>query len=84
MLLCKHCGRPLNESQYRDNKHYKSCPKCSINNGKEHTYYSYSSAFGITPLRASSTHEEGPQSYCQNCRGNGDGPYPGYKKCSAL
>lgn len=37
----KHCGKPLNKSQYRQNKSYKSCPRCSIEDGKEHIYYIY-------------------------------------------
>lgn len=66
---CQHCGKPLNESQYRNNKQYKSCPKCSRDNGKEHVYYEYPSSFGTTPLRASSSSPEGAQSYCVPCRG---------------
>lgn len=65
---CTHCRKPLNESQYRKNKQYKSCPKCSTKNGKEHVYYEYPSSFGTTLNRASQNNPEGPQSYCIPCR----------------
>jgi hypothetical protein len=74
MSLCKHCGNPLNQSQYSADKKYKSCPRCSSNDGKEHIYYSYPSAFGTTPLRESTRYPDGPQSHCQICRGGVDGP----------
>ena len=66
---CIICGKPLNESQWRNDKQYKSCPRCSNNNGKEHVYYEYPDAFGITEKRKTSNHPEGPQSYCVSCRG---------------
>ncbi|HHV29571.1 MAG TPA: hypothetical protein GXX73_08250 [Clostridium sp.] len=65
---CTHCGRPLNESQYRNNKQYKSCPNCSKKNGQEHVYYEYPSNFGTTLRRASANSPEGAQSYCVPCR----------------
>ena len=79
---CKHCGKPLNKSQYRQNKSYKSCPRCSIEDGNEHIYYIYPTEFGTTPLRSSSSSPEGAQSYCQTCRGNSPSLHTGYKKCS--
>ncbi|MEG1725723.1 MAG: hypothetical protein RR313_10055 [Anaerovoracaceae bacterium] len=84
MSNCKHCGRPLKESQYRNGKQYKSCPRCSQTDGEEHIYYSYPSEFGTTPLRASSNSPEGAQSQCQECRGKNASPHSGYKKCSEL
>lgn len=69
-MNCTHCGLPLNQSQYRRNKTKKSCPNCSVINGKEHVYYDYDAAFGTTPLRSSNTSPEGAQSYCIACRGN--------------
>lgn len=81
--LCKNCNRPLNESQYKKigETTYKSCPRCSSNNGEEHVYYEYPSGFGETEKRASSAHPNGPQSYCVPCRGKGNGNLLG-KLCS--
>lgn len=67
---CIICGQPLNKSQYSDDHQYKSCPKCSVNNGNEHVYYKYPESFGTTPLRSTSNNPEGPQSYCTPCRGS--------------
>lgn len=77
---CKHCGKQLNMAQSKDD--YKSCPRCSTNNGNEHIFYQYPDAFGKTDKRATINHPDGPQSYCTNCRGGNIGPYVGHKKCS--
>lgn len=69
-MLCKVCNRPLNESQFNSKKTFKSCPKCSIENGEEHVYYDYPIAFGTTRKRISHKNPDGPQSYCIPCRGN--------------
>ena len=73
---CLVCGLPLNESQYSVNDDYKSCPKCSTENGKEHVYYTYPENFGITDKRSSAKNPEGPQSYCVPCRGRGTSGSP--------
>ena len=65
---CRHCKRPLSESQYRLSKAFKSCPGCSTKDGEEHVYYRYPDKFGTTDLRSSTTHPEGPQSHCSECR----------------
>lgn len=84
MNICRHCGKPLNGSQYRLNREYKSCPKCSVEDGNEHIYYQYPSFFGTTPLRASQNTPDGAQSYCTRCRGKDTGPFPEGRKCSEL
>ncbi|MDD3223203.1 MAG: hypothetical protein PHX70_00575 [Clostridium sp.] len=66
--LCKVCHKPLNQSQYSIDGKFKSCPKCSIINGKEHVYYAYPEDFGTTQKRASSNRPDGPQSHCKSCR----------------
>lgn len=82
MTVCKYCGELLNKSQYKGN--YKSCPKCSENDGLEHIFYSYPATFGTTPKRASSVQPDGPQSYCVRCRGSGVGPYEDGIRCNKL
>ena len=84
MKNCKHCGKPLNQSQYRHNKQYKSCPACSVADGEEHIFYSYPDAFGTTLLRSTQGSPEGAQSYCRICRGNNEPIHHGNKKCSEL
>lgn len=69
-MLCENCGEPLNESQYSKNREYKSCPRCSVLNGKEHVYFPYPSEFGTTVKRESARHPDGPQSYCTSHRSN--------------
>ena len=71
---CISCDKPLNSTQWRRDKQYKSCPKCSTENGNEHVYYEYPNAFGITEKRKSNKHPEGPQSHCVVCRGRGIPP----------
>ncbi len=82
MSICQICGKKLEEAQYRENDRYKSCPRCSRSNGEEHIYYLYPEEFGTTPLRATKAHPDGPQSYCESCRGNSAPIHIGYKKCS--
>jgi len=83
MSNCKHCGLPLNQSQFKskDNQDYKSCPYCSKIDGEEHIYYEYPDTFGTTDKRASSNYPDGPQSYCRFCRSDRMNPIRG-KKCS--
>lgn len=69
-MLCRKCGKPLNESQYSKDGRYKSCPRCSVMNGEEHVYFPYPSEFGTTVKRKSVKHPDGPQSYCTNHRVN--------------
>lgn len=35
---CKHCGRPLKDSQYTHDGKWKSCPKCSVEHGEERIF----------------------------------------------
>lgn len=81
MYNCQYCGKPLNESQYRQNRAYKSCPKCSTEDA-EHIYYPYPDSFGTTPSRVSCNTPDGAQSYCTRCRSGDLGPFPGGRKCS--
>lgn len=83
MKRCIHCGKPLKDSQYSDDKCYKSCPKCSVDDGEEHIFYPMDD-FGTTPKRRTSVHPDGPQSYCQECRGENHGPHAGAIRCSAI
>lgn len=69
MNNCKYCDKPLNKSQWRKNGEYKSCPKCSKNNEREHVYYKYPDKFGTTDKRITKTNPDGAQSYCVDCRG---------------
>jgi hypothetical protein len=70
-VICQHCGKPLEKSQYKKDNKYKSCPKCSRDNGKEHVFYEYPKKFGTTPTRSSRNSPEGAQSHCAACRGRG-------------
>ena len=63
------CGQPLRRAQWAGKYIWKSCPGCSQAHGKEHVFYRYPDKFGTTPQRATGQHPEGPQSYCQRCRG---------------
>ena len=49
IMKCTCCGKQLNKSIYKDGKNYKSCPKCSSNNGDQHVFYRYPERFGTTP-----------------------------------
>ncbi len=71
-MECEYCKKELSESIYSKDKKLKSCPKCSTENGHFHVFKSYPDEFGKTPLRGSSNHPEGPQSYCTSCRGGQD------------
>lgn len=77
---CKHCGKPLSESIYSKDRKYKSCPRCSEQNGNYHVFHQYPDDFGTTERRSTSIHPEGPQSYCVECRG-GNPPKEGILCC---
>lgn len=85
---CRYCGKPLNESQFIKDENgdiiFKSCPRCSTIDGEEHIYYQYPFYFGTTEKRVSEQHPDGPQSYCQKCRDNIEGPHNGAIKYSDL
>lgn len=84
MSKCKHCGRPLKDSQERTvgTIEYKSCPSCSQANGEEHIFYKRD-LFGYTDRRVTRNTPDGVQSYCVPCRG-GDTPPQNGIKCSEL
>lgn len=68
---CQHCEQPLNRSQRRDTGTWKSCPECSVQDGREHIFYPYPGALGESEKRASNEDPAGAQSYCEACRGRG-------------
>ncbi|MDB4954679.1 MAG: hypothetical protein JWO36_2248 [Myxococcales bacterium] len=80
---CIACKRPLNRSQYSEDKKLKSCPRCSSKDGREHVFYDYPDAFGQTDARVSEATPDGAQSYCGQCRTN-DEPYRGSRRCSSI
>lgn len=83
-MICKCCGRPLNESQRKNG--FKSCPRCSEIDGNEHIYFP-DSFFGFTEKRETSKNPDGIQSYCVTHRSpnNENAPIPsGGIKCSDL
>lgn len=81
-MLCKHCKKPLNESQAIGD--YKSCPSCSTNcKVGEHIFYP-NDAFGFTKKRETTTNPDGIHSWCTQCRSDNIGPHPGGIKCSDM
>ncbi|MBA3670533.1 MAG: DUF3553 domain-containing protein [Gemmatimonadaceae bacterium] len=80
---CATCIRPLNRSQYSEDKKLKSCPRCSSKDGREHVFYDYPDAFGQTDARVSDASPDGAQSYCATCRTN-DEPLRGARRCSSI
>ena len=63
---CDHCSEPLDASVLRDEGRYKSCPKCSQADGKEHVFRRSPEAFGMTkPTKAK---PDGIQTHCEACR----------------
>jgi len=80
-MNCKHCGKPLNEAQYKGDM--KSCPNCSKHNPNGyHVYHKNTDDFGTTDKRITSKNTDGVQSYCAKCRGN-QGPCSG-TECDKL
>lgn len=84
MSNCSFCGKPLNESQRK--KGFKSCPRCSELDGKEHIYFP-EEFFGFSEKRITINNPDGIQSHCSAHRqpSNSNGPIPeGGIKCSKL
>ena len=74
--LCRVCQKLLNKSQFKSNRRWKSCPKCSTENGDVHIYFEYPKYFGQTNARVNQNNFDGAQSYCKKCRGNLIGHFP--------
>lgn len=80
-MNCSACSNKLNASQWSADQQWKSCPRCSQANGKEHVFYAYPANFGETEARASASHPNGPQSYCVECRADHTPTFAGAKLC---
>lgn len=65
-MNCIRCGIELNKSVYNENGQ-KSCPKCSVIDGKKHIFYDQTE-FGFTEKRITKNNPKGIQSYCKSCR----------------
>jgi hypothetical protein len=67
---------------------YKSCPHCSVANGKEHVLHKYPQEFGKTSARITAKNPDGYQSYCISCRrltkGASSHNYTNGRVCSSL
>lgn len=83
-MKCQHCDKPLQISQYKQNDTWKSCPKCSQDNGHVHIFHQYPEMFGTTPHRSSPQHPEGAQSYCTCCRGDKVADLSRARKCDQI
>ena len=81
-MLCKHCKKPLNESQVIGD--YKSCPSCSTNSKVGGHIFYPKNAFGFTEKRETTTNPDGIHSWCTQCRSDNIGPHPGGIKCSDM
>ncbi|NLG14682.1 MAG: hypothetical protein GX561_10855 [Lentisphaerae bacterium] len=85
-MNCGFCGNPLYEAQYLvvGDIVYKSCPKCSRDNGEQHIYYDCPKTFGITSGRENRKNPMGLQSYCAKCRSGSSrqGPHENAFPCS--
>jgi len=68
--FCAHCEHLLNVSQskIKDDIEYKSCPKCSVTQGRQHVYFPVPNDFGTTTARETLNNPDGVQSYCESCR----------------
>jgi hypothetical protein len=67
-MKCQNCGLDLKKSIYNKDG-LKSCPKCSVENGKEHIFYPLEN-FGFSDKRITKRNPNGIQSYCKKCRTN--------------
>jgi len=76
---CTNCGKSLRRSQWKG-KRLKSCPRCSLENGKQHVFHTFPGAFGQSEKRANT--KEMAQSHCSAHRGNQE-PEKG-RRCSAV
>lgn len=85
MKICKHCGIELNKALYSQDHKYKSCPKCSVNDGNEHIFLPYPEYFGVTKSRKTKANPDGAQSYCVLHRGDPKSEIPlEHFKCSKI
>lgn len=69
---CEVCDRLLRDAQDTPDKLWKSCPKCSRENGHVHVFYRRPDAFGTTVKRVNPNNPDGVHSYCYFCRDRGE------------
>lgn len=71
-MQCANCSEELVESQWSDDEGWKSCPRCSTEEGSAvHVFHRYPSDYGQSVPRGSGPHPDGPQSHCLECRDRG-------------
>jgi len=68
---CSVCGAALNRSRRSKDRHWKSCPECSVRDGLQHVFWPYPESFGVSQARISGEDAEGAQSHCAGCRSRG-------------
>lgn len=92
-MACDCCSKPLNngmihKSDPSTGESFKSCPRCSNAEGREHVFHSYPESFGQTEARETPRNPEGDQSYCIDCRrlskGQMSTAFSRGRKCSSL
>lgn len=83
-MNCIICGELLNKSQYAEGHTLKSCPRCSVQDGKEHIYWAYSGGYGTSSKRITVNIPDGAQSHCTEHRGNRDFIKVGGRRCSEV
>lgn len=67
-IPCITCAKPLNEPQWREDEHWKSCPACSVRGGREHIFRPFPEAFAEADLTITAVRVSARDSLCTACR----------------
>ena len=70
-MTCQNCSQALSVGQWSNDEAWKSCPRCSQEDGAQHVFHGFPGDYGKTTKRSSAAHPDGPQSHCNACRGRG-------------
>jgi uncharacterized Zn finger protein len=66
-MTCENCRQALSVGQWSSVEDWKSCPRCSQEDGVQHVFHAFPADYGQTTKRSSALHPDGPQSHCNEC-----------------
>jgi hypothetical protein len=82
ITLCSACGKTLDKSRRSFDGTWKACVRCSMNDGTEHVFYTYSDAFGETETNLSADESAVTHNDCTWCRSGLAAPAEHARRCA--
>lgn len=81
---CITCAEALARARRSADEQWKSCPNCSLEDGREHIFYRYPDDFGDTQMTAGEADAGAGDGWCAACRLGGSQRKPRSRRCHSL